>query len=636
MTTHAEEAAAKEREQLALRTYRVGGGGGGGGAAAGGEELHCFLCPQTFRSASAFQYHLGLHSSESPGSLGGVRAQGWLGKHKAEQTLECLPSSSSQRDAGSLVKMSNMGLGLGMSFGVPDKFFQGALQSLPTGVLSNGNSGQDGGVGAAGVRGKWYRCRYCGKCFAHSGEFTYHLRIHTGEKPYQCKVCQRFFRGRSTMICHLKTHAGALMYRCTVCGLFFSTLKMVSSHMELHTDHLPPDFNIEQTFILAGAGVTQLALLPRVQPAPVGRVGPGPRPQLVHRGLSGYVVHHGVDQVAAEALAQEVVEDGVGDAVEQRQALHHVVREVEHVHRVAAEEERLQVVEDDHEHGQVVGQPAHDEHQGVQVHQPHVPTALHIRRRLNRAGDQHVAGDDDGGGDHELENQAEDRHGDEPLGVVLLGHHVAARLVHLQKIHVDVLHQTEEQGERPQASAEQPAAPARHGEEGGKRGLGQGQVALQGHEGQEEGAAVEVDHVDEVGELAEEASPEPNAVHGHLHHEEGHDDDHHQVRQAHVDDAEEDRVGGVPPAPVDPDDEAVLQQAHHEDEEVDQEEGDAAVLSGILQLEGALVDVPRGAVEGVQREVVLLAAHGLGREAEKKNGFRSEVYVYFGDNLVTL
>ncbi|CDQ81848.1 unnamed protein product [Oncorhynchus mykiss] len=164
----------------------------------GEEELRCFLCPQTFRSASAFQYHLSFHTNEAQGSQG-----------------------------------------------LSDKLLQGAVAAgFPTGLLSNGNS-----MGGTIPREKWYRCRFCGKRFAHSGEFTYHLRIHTGEKPYQCKVCLRFFRGRSTMICHLKTHAGALMYRCTICGLYFSTLKLVSSHMDVHKDHLPPDFNIEQTFM---------------------------------------------------------------------------------------------------------------------------------------------------------------------------------------------------------------------------------------------------------------------------------------------------------------------------------------------------------------------------------------------------
>uniref|UniRef100_A0A8C6ZJS5 Zinc finger and BTB domain containing 39 n=1 Tax=Nothoprocta perdicaria TaxID=30464 RepID=A0A8C6ZJS5_NOTPE len=94
-----------------------------------------------------------------------------------------------------------------------------------------------------------YSCKVCGKRFAHTSEFNYHRRIHTGEKPYQCKVCHKFFRGRSTIKCHLRTHAGALMYRCTVCGHYSSTLNLMSKHIGVHKGSLPPDFTIEQTFM---------------------------------------------------------------------------------------------------------------------------------------------------------------------------------------------------------------------------------------------------------------------------------------------------------------------------------------------------------------------------------------------------
>uniref|UniRef100_A0A8D0R702 Zinc finger and BTB domain containing 39 n=2 Tax=Sus scrofa TaxID=9823 RepID=A0A8D0R702_PIG len=161
--------------------------------------FRCHLCSQSFKSEAAYRYH--------------------VSQHKCNSGLDARPGFGLQHPALQKRKLP------------AEEFLSEelALQGQP------GNSK--------------YSCKVCGKRFAHTSEFNYHRRIHTGEKPYQCKVCHKFFRGRSTIKCHLKTHSGALMYRCTVCGHYSSTLNLMSKHVGVHKGSLPPDFTIEQTFM---------------------------------------------------------------------------------------------------------------------------------------------------------------------------------------------------------------------------------------------------------------------------------------------------------------------------------------------------------------------------------------------------
>uniref|UniRef100_G1KGG1 Zinc finger and BTB domain containing 39 n=1 Tax=Anolis carolinensis TaxID=28377 RepID=G1KGG1_ANOCA len=163
--------------------------------------FRCHYCGQAFKLEAAYRYHVSQHKCSS--SLDLVRPSFGDRMHQQPLPKRKLTEEFLSEDT--------------------------ALQNQP------GNSK--------------YSCKVCGKRFAHTSEFNYHRRIHTGEKPYQCKVCHKFFRGRSTIKCHLKTHSGALMYRCTVCGHYSSTLNLMSKHIGVHKGSLPPDFTIEQTFM---------------------------------------------------------------------------------------------------------------------------------------------------------------------------------------------------------------------------------------------------------------------------------------------------------------------------------------------------------------------------------------------------
>lgn len=70
--------------------------------------------------------------------------------------------------------------------------------------------------------------------------------------------------------------------------------------------------------------------------------------------LPGCIVDHSIDQVVAEALAEKVVEDWVGDAMEEGQALDHTEGEVELLLCVAAEHVRVQIIHHYQEHDHVV------------------------------------------------------------------------------------------------------------------------------------------------------------------------------------------------------------------------------------------------------------------------------------------